>query len=453
MKTNRFIFFALLLIPFAGKPLQGQEQQMSIRGSWTSDQRIRMHDPYPWSWSENRLDLGLKKNFSDKASFQADVWLRSFGFPFLTSTDQLFNKDESSPYNLDIREAWLDLYGFLLPQMDLRIGRQVITWGRGDRLNPTRSLNPLDLEDVWDFGRYHGVEAVKLDYYLNNDFFLQGVYVPFFRPATLPRGDLSAAFSGQFGAMPGTGKMQVSDSLILPELRPASSSSFGFKAGGFLLGFDLSVSYALTHDGLPLPSSAVVSLTDTVGNMMVQTELIFPRYHIAGADLAGSLAGIGIWAEGAMLVPAEEYLLNTDLSSIGLPGIESVALEKKPFFRYLIGADYTFRDGSYLNFQFLHGFFHERGKGNLNDYFIVEWQKKLFRDRLSISPVSGAFVVGDWKDIGNDFALVWAPVIKYFPNDNTELGIGVRLIGGKGNTAFAGMKDRDEVFGKAVFYF
>lgn len=160
-------------------PAGAQETDPVISGEWLTDQRLLLHDSYPWSWSENRLDLGLKKSFHDKVSFSANVWFRSFGFPFLTGTSQLFNKDETSPYQIDFREAWLDLYGFIFPDLDVRIGRQVITWGRGDRLNPTRNLNPLDLEDIWDFGRSHGVEAVKLDYYLNDFFFLEGVYVPF----------------------------------------------------------------------------------------------------------------------------------------------------------------------------------------------------------------------------------------------------------------------------------
>ncbi|HDJ33060.1 MAG TPA: hypothetical protein ENF21_03045 [Bacteroidetes bacterium] len=428
-------------------PAGAQETDPVISGEWLTDQRLLLHDPYPWSWSENRLDLGLKKSFHDKVSFSANVWFRSFGFPFLTGTSQLFNKDETSPYQIDFREAWLDLYGFIFPDLDVRIGRQVITWGRGDRLNPTRNLNPLDLEDIWDFGRSHGVEAVKLDYYLNDFFFLEGVYVPFFRPATLPRGDLASVFSTPISLpVPSTQIAVMTDTLLMPDNRPGQSSSYGVKLGGFLMGFDFSLSYSFFRDGLPIPSHTGIAFADEEFNLAVNTELLFPRFHAVGADMAGSLAGVGIWGEMALMIPDKEVIMHIDLSEIGYSDLESIQLEDKPYFRYLLGADYTFTDGSYMNFQFLHGFFHEKGKGNLNDYFLLGYEKNVAQEKIVLKPVTGAVVIGDWKNIKEDHALVWMPSVGYLPDENTEITLGIRLISGKGETAFAGLDRRDECF-------
>ncbi len=455
----RTLMKSLLLCSLAGLlqgPLRGQSQAPMISGKWFTDQRILVHEPYPWSWSENRLDLGLKKSYQDKATLHASIWLRNFGFPFLKSSDQLFNKDETSPYQIDFREAWLDLYGFLLPGLDIRIGRQVIPWGRGDRINPTRVFNPLDLEDIWDFGRVQGVEALKMDYYLGHNYFLEGVYVPFFRPAILPRGDLASFFGTSAplaGMPPGAVVTAYSDSLILPENRPGSSSSAGIKFGGFLMGFDFSLSYAYVIDGLPLPSRATVSFASPAFDLAVETDLVYPRFHMAGADFAGSVLGLGIWGEGGMFIPARKGILYTDLSLTGMPDTSYTLLEDRAFFRYLLGTDYTFRNGTYLNIQFVHGFFHERGRGELNDYILFECRRKFAGDRISLSPLSGALVVGSWKHFSEDHVLIWSPTLSYFPNDNTELGLGIRVISGKGDNAFAGLRDRDECFFRLSYQF
>lgn len=34
----------------------------------------------------------------------------------------------------------------------------------------------------------------------------------------------------------------------------------------------------------------------------------------------------------------------------------------KPYFKFILGGDYNLREGSYVNIQYLHGFFHERGQ-------------------------------------------------------------------------------------------
>jgi hypothetical protein len=187
---NRVIIhkIALLSVLFAISWISSaQESPLRLYGELYTDNRFRLENG-DWSWSENRLDLLLDKKFADKAKFHSQVWLRSFGYPFLQSTSQLFNKDETSPYNIDIREVYVELYGVFTDDLDIRIGRQRIAWGTADKLNPTDNVNSYDLEDIWDFGRHLGSDAIQLKYYFR-DFFLEGDYILYFRPASLPRGD------------------------------------------------------------------------------------------------------------------------------------------------------------------------------------------------------------------------------------------------------------------------
>ena len=137
-------------------------------------------------------------------------------------------------------------------------------------------------------------------------------------------------------------------------------------------------------------------------------------------------------------------ILTNDLSAFGLPPVDSVIIKNKPFFKVAAGLDYTFRGGHYVNFQYLHGFVHELGHGNLNDYFVFNYEKYFFNDKLKIDPFTCAFVVSDWKDLPENYALIYMPSFSYYPNANTSIYIGVCLIGGKGDDVFAKYKEKDE---------
>lgn len=440
---NGYRAMALFFLLFQGLSGWTQEQPLHLSGEIYIDNRFRLENG-DWSWNENRLDLELDKKFADKARFHSEVWLRSFGFPFLDQSDQLFNPDETSPYDVQIREAYVELYGLFTPNLDVKIGRQRIAWGTADKLNPTDNLNAYDLEDIWDFGRHLGSDAIRAKYYFR-DFYVEADYILYFRPATLPRGDWA---QGLFGipdlALPMTLVHEVTDSLSMPKFNLKESSTYGLKFGGFAGGFDFSASYVYGRECLPVPYLSVVTI-DTLG-IDIRNYMDFPRIHIVGLDLAGAIGDVGVWAEAAAFIPPKELKLWVNV--FGIPQMDSVLVEKKPYFKVVAGADYTFRGGHYINFQYLHGFVHERGAGNLNDYFVLNYEKRFFSDKLKIQPATLAFVVSDWKNITGNYAVVYMPFITYMPNENAEIMIGVRLIGGKGDDVFAKYKDKDEfVFG------
>ena len=437
--------------------LSAQENPLKIKGNLLTDQRFRLQEDNQWSWNENRLNLQLEKKIPGDAKFHSEIWLRNIGFPSLFSSTQLNNKDLTSSYNIDFREAYVELYGFLFEDLDIRIGRQRIAWGAADKLNPTDNLNAYDMEDIWDFGRHHGSDAIKMTYYIN-DYSLEGVYIPFFRPVTLPMGDWAAAFNPEMTLPMGMILKSFSDTLITPQHNLKESAVAGLKFGGLLLGYNFSLSYVYGRDGLPLANYNTFTPVDTLGGVNIKTSMFFPRMHIIGADLAGSIGSIGIWAEGAAFIPDEAITMSTDLSAFypmsPVPVIQdTIILEDKPYFKFVIGTDYTFGDGSYLNFQYLHGFIHERGKDAINDYFMAGFEKKFFDEQLKLTPLAGGFIVADWEDIKNNYAFIYAPMVSYYPNDNAEINFGVRLLEGKGNNMFASVKDKDEFFFKLKYSF
>lgn len=456
MKANRILFIIAFSLVFS--LTNAQENGLKLSGELFTDQRLLLEDPYDWAWNENRLTLNLDKRITGNSKFHSEVWLRNIGLPKIYSSSDLYNKGIIDPYNLEIREAYVDLYGFLFKNLDVKIGRQRIAWGTADMLNPTDNLNPYDLEDILDFGRHRGSDAINLNYYLNNDFSLQAVYIPFFQPANMPVGIFANVLNPQMELPPGIILNEFSDSVLMPRYNLAESSTFGFKFKGFMAGFDISLSYIWGRDGMPISTYNTFIPVDTLGGTSIHSQLSFTRNHIFGADLAGSIGSVGVWAEAAVFLPDHDVVMTNDLSAF-YPSSpdpvtqDSTMLKKEPYVKFILGADYTFSNGAYLNFQYLHGFIQERGKEALNDYFFIQLEKTIFEDKLTFAPLAGGFIVSDWSDIKNNYSIIYVPGITYHATDNAEITISTAIFSGKGENVFVNFNDYDMLMFKLKYSF
>jgi hypothetical protein len=103
---------------------------------------------------------------------------------------------------VDLREGYLDL---VFQRWDLRLGRQVITWGLGDLIFIT-DIYPKDYEAFYA-GRpleylKKGVDGLKAGMYLTA-VNIEGVLVPFFEPDTFPREERFHSSADRRGDEPG----------------------------------------------------------------------------------------------------------------------------------------------------------------------------------------------------------------------------------------------------------
>ena len=434
------------------------DNKLKVSGELLTDQRFLLESPNNWAWNENRLTLMLDKKIRGNSKFHSEVWLRNMGLPNISTSSDLYNKGIVDPYNLEIREAYIQLYGFLSKNLDVKIGRQRITWGTADKLNPTDNLNPYDLEDVLDFGRHRGSDAISFDYYFNSDFSLQGAIIPFFQPANMPVGIFATALTPNMEMSPGLTLMGFSDNVNMPNYDLSESTTAGLKFKGFAAGFDFSLSYVWGRDGLPIATYNTFTPVDTMGGISIYSDLAFTRTHIFGADMAGSIGGVGVWAEAAAFLPQNEVIMTNDLSAMypssPVPVTQdSVVLEKEAYVKFVLGADYNFANGTYLNIQYLHGFVNERGSDALNDYFFVQLERKFLDDKLKIAPLAGGFIVSDWADIENNYAIVYIPSISYMATDDAEISLSAALFDGKGNNVFANFTDYNMFMFKMKYSF
>ena len=166
----------------------------------------------------------------------------------------------------------MQLFGFLSENLDVKIGRQRIAWGTADKLNPTDNLNPYDLEDILDFGRHRGSDAISFDYYFNTEFSLQGAFIPFFQPANMPVGIFANALTPSMEMPPGMTLKGFNDEIEMPKYNLGESSTAGLRFKGFAAGFDFSLSYVWGYDGIPFATSNTFVPVDTLGGININSQ-------------------------------------------------------------------------------------------------------------------------------------------------------------------------------------
>ncbi|MCP4622683.1 MAG: hypothetical protein GY850_04030 [bacterium] len=228
-----------------------------------------------------------------------------------------------------IRDGYLDIS---TEQSDLRLGSQLITWGRADGIKPTDLFKRYDFTDLIE-RRVEEILAFKWDYYFA-DFTIETVWAPIFqedivsydlenRWLLLPR-EVDVPFLGAF-------KLDYDDDESRVPADDPSSSQFGVRLDATHAGWDFSGMYAWTYDRSPTFVEARLMAFDLVD----QTALIkvTPRYkriHVFGGDWATTLSKIGFRGEVAYFLTDDPHSRDSRIDD--------------PYLKLVGGFDYNFTD-------------------------------------------------------------------------------------------------------------
>lgn len=439
---KKFVLLVIMACAVSVPGLVSAEILADLNGEILVDSHMLFEDV---TFSKNDVRLMLKLQGSPFPQY------RYYSEAYVKGSRQ--RNGDAFAWNIDLREAYVDLYEFISPNLDVRIGKQIIVWGTADKLNPTSNLSPDDLESTFDFGEKLGVNAINATYYWGN-WMLSAIGVPEFTPARLPAGDAASALSAPMPASPGLMVRNTSTVTVEPERTLDESSQFGLKLSGMLLSYDVSLSYFYGRDGIPLADKITVTPVDRLGTVDVQAQLTYPRIQVIGADFAGAISSVGVWGEAALFLPEQVDMPTYLMTPAGLQQqAAAVALEDETYVKFVLGMDYTFESGWYLQTQFAHGFFGERGRDNLNDYLVGRIENSYLNDELTIVPLGFAITVSDWDDAGENYGIAGMPEISYRPADNVELTLGAVILEGKGDNMFSDMKGNDEIFFSAEVSF
>lgn len=428
------ILFALILSPLHflkiyAQPKIGGFLQLDKR-YYISKNALPMEDFY----NRFRFETSLSPN--DKLYLFSSIDFRFYDLARVNKLNDLENINQLFPTNVSMWEAYASVYGFLFDELDLKIGKQRINWGTADKLNQTDNLNSKDFSDLINFAEKIPSWAVKLSYYLG-DYDFTAVWLPNFEPVLLPRNGTSLFLGDAFASF--------KDSVILPANR-LSNSMFAFKISSNFGGWDYSFSYFNGYDDIPILTSLNINPNFGSGNPG-KAELSFSKIQVVGADFSTEISGIGFWGEGAIVIP-QKIITSYSENEVNY---QTAALDDKPYFKFTLGGDYTFPGGYYLNAQWMHGFFTDRGS-TLNDYFFARLEKTLFDDQLKVA-FGGALEVDRWENVSENYGYGFFPELTYQGIDNFKFTVGLFKVNGKSNTLLGQWKNADQAYLKFKFDF
>ncbi len=270
----------------------------SIRGSYWSSSRTlddREHLAVATLWLKATPKLG------SNASLLVEGWVIN---------QQLFREEETDGA---LREAYLDVS---LGPVDLRVGKQIIAWGRADRINPTDNLTPRDFTLLVseDDDQRLGPFAIKTTYYIGG-FSLTGVWLPHFESDTIPLRQPPPLFT-------------------LREREPDETvGQWALKIEQTGKRVDWSFSY---FDGFdPFPDLGIGQVSTARVDVLLRNH----RIHVIGADAATTIGRYGLRGEMAYTFTEDAGGRNPEV--------------KNPFFFLVVGGDRTFFEYLNINLQYI----------------------------------------------------------------------------------------------------
>lgn len=204
-------------------------------------------------------DYGGIQRLRTRLNLQLDVdlpgdWkgrVAGFGFydwAYFANGRRSYSDDVIDQYEweVDFQEVWV--LGSPFEDFDLKIGRQVVNWGRSDNLRVTDVLNPLDnrepgLVDIEDLRR--PVAMVKGDWYIGRWSF-SAIAIPEIRF------DLNPPLGSDFATF--TSSLGTAETFVVSEEIPDESfdnTEWAFAINGIFSGWDASFYFSRTWRDTP----------------------------------------------------------------------------------------------------------------------------------------------------------------------------------------------------------
>jgi hypothetical protein len=233
--------------------------------------------------------------------------------------------DEQQAF-VDLREAYVNAY---LGRLDLRLGQQIIVWGRADALNPTNNLTPVDfrirspLEDDIRIGNAGARAFLRL---APSPFRLEGVWMPVYLPTVLPPVALPQYVSFGPPTFPSTDLTHGTEAARLHLELPSFEMSVSYLHGYALLpGITLA---SVTLTGVADPVTGVVTPGATPPSIIVSRTAY--AQQVVGLDFSTALGEVmTIRGEAAYRRPYDYQ--SAQYGQVAFPDVQ-----------YVLGADHNF---------------------------------------------------------------------------------------------------------------
>jgi hypothetical protein len=412
MKSKLIAIAALFVLVFGGS-VHADDENYEINWFLLMNYAGRINDLSPgfgdggdWLLGEERLRMDVVA-WAD--SIPAEVTIKM----------DFYHDAIADDVDIDLREAYLD---YTTGPWDIRLGRQIITWGVGDLvfINDVWPKNWVSFFSGRPLGYLKsGVDGARVRF-TGDGFGAEFIFLPTFEPDNLPGSDRFSYFDPLIGIQNRT------------TVEPESTFEDSEVAGRIytrMAGFDVSGYYykGYWHEPAMMPD-----------NPMMPTALTFhyPRLNVYGASAQGTVPFGGILSLEFGYYDSED----------DRDGIDPMI--KNSEVRYLVGYSRAFPDDLTIGVQYFRKEFLDydnylatlpMGFPTSEDYrdeVTLSIRKQLMQQKLTI------YVFGYYSLVDEDYYVL--PSVEYKYSDELALTVGGNFWGGESDTTFLGQFDEND---------
>ncbi|MBW1815288.1 MAG: hypothetical protein JRJ39_17060, partial [Deltaproteobacteria bacterium] len=247
---------------------------------------------------------------------------------------------------VELREAWVQ--GKLTDFLDIKVGRQIVVWGRSDNVRITDVLNPLDMRepgmtDIEDLRL--PLWMTRVDAYFGN-WNLTGIAIhemrfnktpPYgsdFYPEIIPMSELGISLSGFGGFMPDENMPQ----------HGGDNTEYAIALNGNFSGWDISFYWANFYNDLPHPDLDVdvAWLPPVIPRLGMNFELKHARVNMVGSAFNVTKGNWLFKGEVAYFSGLRFYDVDVDID-VDMLGVQFDLESNKKYYRAdaLLGIEYS----------------------------------------------------------------------------------------------------------------
>jgi hypothetical protein len=350
---------------------------------------------------------------------------------YCLSFDARFDLVQDTEDEFDVEQdemgIWEGYLNFHVKNFNMRIGRQVIRWGKGDEINPTDVFTPEDFSEFLNYERAQRKQPalmLKCDY-SSEPYRLELIWVPSFVPNILPEEN-----SDWYPYIYRVYRDNPFPFTILDEdLPPKDESQIGaLKLIKSTWDYDFSFSFISHYDQFPFLLPAFSSL---------EVHQIYNRQNTVAGDFETLIGDIGVRGEWAVTFNDYQY-----------SDVDPETIYEKDVLNVIFGFDWTKRS-NYINIQYQaqHIFEYEEELFEPEYKSSIVWliSRTFFRERLKIEAKGQVFT--KTRD-----QYIKVQVI-YKINDLFPLKIGTQHYSGPEDGFYGQYGMNDQLFAKISFPF
>ncbi|MFH1148230.1 MAG: DUF1302 family protein [Pseudomonadota bacterium] len=436
----------------------------TVQSSFAADFKTR-----GYVWIRGTEDIRNDQPHEDTRTFRNRIYLEGQFRPladtailFSALSDYLWlrNDGRRDDLSLEVFEAYVRQSD---PKWDLRVGNQIVRWGKTDEISPVDNVNPQDLRQALTLkleDRKLPVFMARLQYF-TPDGALEAIYLPHFRSSKL---DFFESDWAVFNHL----RQEIKDGPGVPSALKSyldridvteedystgiDNSEIGVRYTGTARGRDYGLSYFYSRSRTPFIDRfpiTNISVEDPSGAALLSqisqlrfsddtnVHVIYPRNQIWGAEMETTRGPYGI--RGEMAYMTDRVFLNSDLTST-----------KKGIIHYVLGVDRTFANDLYANLQVSQRKIFNYDERIIFDRefetaFFLRLGKNLFYDKLRLK-MDLYYNVTD-----NSYYLNPEIEFRYF--DNLPIAVGANILDGPDDSllGYYGKNDQAYVTARLVF--